>query len=454
MEGFIFNASKLKPGDEGYVPVEEKVQEDFNDTHIPTKKKTFTFPESKLNELKETYKTVVVRDFYDDYHMSDEQKMKEFDLYDVFNPIRKHKTKYRKIEEYIKAVRECYKFVVSMANKNRMIMDPEEFISGVFTGDIQIAQLSFPKYMGPDRKDINWEEVTRYVLDDTLNPKDLSDKKDVKYLPVDVYENPEEHIHEYFTDDEIKLIFEEDENVANTFSFDPTYDEADMNIVLPASKKKVKKLMKDMPDLIRPVKNANKNLLVDDAMQDFTRELRHDAIEYITELDERRGFMASDRRPKFTGDIMSKKDVKRYLHQLDEFEENYTRVNYRGQFITVSDYNDEMLKEALDANGWDITKLYSVKADMKREKAQDKKDRKKEKRLREKLSNIKSRREKRKEGKDSYEVNSKKDKGKKKNKKKNKAFGNVIASGMTGGKNTDFEEYEKMMLDMSFGYDK
>ena len=454
MEGFIFNASKLKPGEEGYIPMEEKIQEDFNDRHVPTKKKTFTFPESKLKELRETYQTVVVRDFYDDYHMSDEQKLKEFDLYDVFNPIRKHKTKYRKIEEYIKAVRECYKFVVAMAKKNRLIMDPEEFIHGVFTGDIQIAQLTFPKYMGPDRKDINWGEVTRYVLDDSLDPKDLSDKKDVKYLPVDVYENPEEHIHEYFTDKEIESIFGNHENQVNTFSFDPSYDDANMDVVLPASKKRVKNLMKEMPDLIRPVKNANKNLLVDDAMQDFARELNSDAFEYISELDERRGFMASDKIPKFSGDIMSNKDVKKYLYQLSEFEENYTRVNYRGQFITVADYNDEMLKESLDANGWDITKLYNVKADMKREKAQDKKDRKKEKRLRKKLSNIKTRRNKRKEGKDSYEVNSKKNKGKKKNKKKNDAFGNVLASGMTGGKSNDFDEYERMMLDMSYGYDK
>lgn len=453
MEGFIFNASKLKPGEKGYVPVEEKIQEDFNDPRVPMKRKTFTFPESKLKELRETYQTVVVRDFYDEYHMSEEQKLKEFDLYDVFNPIRKHKTKYRKIEEYIIAVRECYRFIVAMANKNRMIMNPEEFIHGVFVGDIQIAQLTFPKYVGPDKKDINWSEITRYVLDETLNPKDLSDKKEVKYLPIDVYENPEEHIHDYFTDDQIEAIFGTPEQNVNTFSFDPTYDEADMNMVLPASKKKVKNLMKDMPDLIRPVKNSTKNLLIDDAMHDFARELRCDAIEYITELDERRGFMASDRIPKFNGDIMSNKDVNQYLYQLSEFEENYTRVNYRGQFITVADYNDEMLKESLDANGWDITKLYSVKEDMKKAKAQDKKDRKKEKRLRKKLSNIKNRRDKRKEGSDPY-VNSKKDKGKKKNKKKNKTFGNAIASGMTGGKTSDFDEYERMMLDMSYGYDK
>lgn len=452
---FILNMSKLKPGEEGYVQVEEKVQEDFDKPAGNSKHKSFTFPESKLKELRETYQTVVVRDFYDEYHMSDEQKLKEFDLYDVFNPIRKHKTKYRKIEEYIKAVRECYKFVVAMANKNRLIMNPDEFIHGVFSGEIEIAQLSFPKYIGPDKKDINWSEVTRYVLDDTLNPKDLSDKKEVNYLPVDVYENPEDHLNEYFTDEEVSFIFNaKDDNQSNTFSYDETYDDVTTDVVLPASKKKIKKLMKDMPDLIRPVKNATKNLLVDEAMHDFARDLRADAFEYISELDEKRGFMASDRMPKFRGNIMSKDDVNRYLYQLEEFEENYTRINYNGKFITVSEYKDEMLKEALVANGWDVTKLYSVKEEMKKQKEEAKRDEKKEKRLRKKLTRIKERKELRKEGKSDFNgVNTKKNKGKKKNKKKNKSFGKVLATGMTG-RTTDFDEYEKMMLDMSYGYNE
>ena len=450
MEGFILNASKRKPGEDGYVPTEEKIQENFDTKNPNTKVRTFTFPESKLKQLRETYQTVVVRDFYDDYHMSDEEKLKEFDLYELFNPLRKHKTKYRKIEEYVKVMRECYKFVEAMANKNRMIMDPDDFIHGVFSGDIEIAQLTFPKYLGVDRKDINWKHVSKYIVDDTLDIKELSDKVDISYIPPEVYDNPDEYLHQYFTDEQIKDIFSniDEDRQTDTFSYDPTYDDIDMNVVMPASRKKIKKLMKDMPDLIRPVKNANKNLLVNDAMHDFTRQLNLDAFEYINDLDEKRGFMASDRIPKFNGDIMSKKDVNRYLYQLSEFEENYSRVNYRGQFITMADYNDEMLKENLDSLGWDITKLYSIKEDMKKREQQDKKDRKKEKRLRKELSRIKTRRDKRKEG---YEVNHKKNKGKKKNKKKNKSFGNVVASGMTG-RNTDFDDYEKMMLDMTYDY--
>ena len=447
MEGLVINASKKR--------MEQNREEDFvQEKQENPKKETreikiFHLPKSRIAQLEEMYSTVVVRDFNDGYHLTEEEKRKANDLYEVFKPIQKHKTRYNNIVDYVIAMRDCYNFVVTIAKKNRMLMDPDEFIEDVFSGKIEVARLQFPVYKGRDRKDINWKNVSRYVVDQELDPNELSGKVDINYIPVDVYENPEEHLTEYFSEDQIAKIFDDtrdDDSVIHSRPFDSTIDEDPDGVVLPVKKKELKKLMKRYPDLIRPVKNVKVRDHVEGSLRDFAFELNSDAYEYIGKLDEKRGFIASDKRPTFSGNVMNKDDVKRYLYQLDEFEENYGRVNYHGTFITVSDYKDELLKEGLTKAGWNVMNLYQNKEKMKQREKEDKRDKKKEKRLRKELSKITSRRERRKEYDDM--INSKKRKHKKGSKKKAKAFENVVASG--SGK--DFDEYEAMMLDMSYNY--
>ena len=450
MEGMTFNASKKRlqsmTNEEWEKDgIDEKPQEEKH-RHLEVK-----FPESRIKELESLYSTVIVRDFGDEYHETEKEKEDSNELYKIFKPIRSHRTRYNSIVDFVYAMRECYDFVEALAKKNRLIMDPEEFIKEVFTGKIEVSQLTFPIYRGKDRKDINWKNVRRYVLDRSLDPIELSDKVDIKYIPIDVQENPEEHLNEYFSEDQIQTIFHEsrEDMVSETIPFDETIDDETDGIVLPASRKDIKKLMKRFPDLIRPVKNARMRSQVSDSMRDYVYELNSSAYEYIGRLDEKRGFMASDRVPKFAGNLESAKDVKRYLYQLEEFQEEHERINYHGRFITVSEYKDEMLKEELAKAGWDIKNIYYNKEKEKKRKKEDKKDKKKEKRLRKELSKITDRRNRRNGNAEGDMVNKKKKKHKKSSKKKTKGFENAIARAHGA---EDFDEYEKMMLDMS-GYE-
>ena len=94
-EMMIFNASKKMRDNqivlEQDLPEEEEVQTQ------PVKKRTFRFKENKIAELRELYSRVIVRDFGDEYHMSDEEIKRKFDLYDEYKKIGKHKSKYRNI---------------------------------------------------------------------------------------------------------------------------------------------------------------------------------------------------------------------------------------------------------------------------------------------------------------------------------------------------------------------
>jgi hypothetical protein len=188
--------------------------------------------------------------------------------------------------------------------------------------------------------------------------------------------------------------------------------------------------------------------VVENSLREFAYDLNTDAYEYIGKMDEKRGFVASDKMPEFHGNMMKKSDVKKYLYELQEFEDTHTRVNYHGEFITLEDYKEELLKEQLEKSGWNIMNIYNNKEEKKKQEAQDKKDKKKEKRLRKQLSEIKDRRKARNQNK--FEgVNTKKKKSKKKSKKKADSFGNVVAKANGA---SDFDEYEQMMLDMSFNH--
>lgn len=441
MEGLILNASKVKPGDENY---QELVQEEqHNEPEQKRKRKTFHFPESKLQEMRETYSKVVVRDFNDDYHMSMDEKISKFDLYQFFNPIRNHKSYYTKIEKYVVAMRECFAFVEAMAKKNRLVMDPEEFMANVFSGRIEIAQLTFPKYKGRDRKDINWKNVRNYIIDTSLNPADLSMKKSIEYLDEDILENPDDHIKEFFDDDQIETIFNS-KKTSHTTVYDPELDEAG-SAAVSISKKEMKKFLKSMPELIRGVRDIRNRLQGENQLlSDFVYDMSADAYGRISDLDEKRGFLASDNIPRFAGDINNKDDVNSYLYKLDEFMEEHQRVNYHGNFITLSQYKDEQLKDGLDAAGWNVMKLYSNKDEAKKVKRDDKRDKKLARKLREKLSKVEKRRELREKG-----VNTKKKKPSKKSKNATKKIDNAAA--ISHG-TSSYKEYEDMMLDMSYGY--
>jgi hypothetical protein len=135
-------------------------------------RKRRTFSPEKRKELEEIYQRVVVNDYGDEYHMSEEDRKKKSQYYEAFTKVNKCKRKFRKIDEYVKVYRlviDCIKLVA----EDNGIYDPIEFTKKVLRGKIKLFGLHFPKYIGKDKKEINWEYVSQYISDTSKDPSEL-----------------------------------------------------------------------------------------------------------------------------------------------------------------------------------------------------------------------------------------------------------------------------------------
>ena len=465
----IFDASKKKAqalidGESGEIiesgPSKEELEKQRQ--KVLSSYREFKFPERKKTELLDMYQTVCVRDFGDDYHKTDAQRQDEFELYDLYKPIAAAKSKYNKLEDFIILWRHIFKFIKAMAYRNRLFMSEKKFIKGVLRKDIIITGLKFPKYSGKDKKEINWKLVSKYIQDESLDVKDLIPKNDVEYLPTDILKDPAAHLDELFTPEQIKNIFYRWRKVGDRYVFDETIPERKpeskdkrWGVVRHLSKKKQKRFDKAFKELKPVFERMARNDSTNKAVRTFSYELTKDAYDFITKLDEKRGFFTEDTPPKFDGNIMSKKSYKRYMHKLDEWEEDYSRVYYHGRYMSLGDYKEIKLRDELDAAGWNVMKIYNNQEIADEQKREAVRLKKREKRIRKELDKIEDMKENLKMQRGESLVNNKKKKKSKKHKKMvekdMKGFSDLLASASGTGYN-NWEEYEEKMMDMCWDY--
>ena len=81
------------------------------------KKMEFNIPERFVQRFKNEYETVIVTNFDDDYHLSEEIKEKNNKFYKEFRELQKCNNSYRKINEYIEVLRK----VINCLNIERFV---------------------------------------------------------------------------------------------------------------------------------------------------------------------------------------------------------------------------------------------------------------------------------------------------------------------------------------------
>lgn len=432
MDGLIFDVNRNKRFNEKGELIIETLEKE--EKPMERKQREIHFSDERVAELKELYSHVCVRDFGDDYHLSQEEKMQNSDLYKVYGEMSRNKSRYKKINEFVIAMRRCHRYVLAVAEKNKLIMNPKEFVKKVYRGKINLAYFQVPKYAGPDKKDINYKNVVEYILDESLDPNDLVRKKTREYLDSDVYEDPAAHIHEYFSEEQIRVIFKGHTDLSyidkeDRCKYNPTYDMKEDGFITMGGghvrkikDKEFKKLIKRFPDMERPMKEMRNYVETDDALRSFAYSMQSDAFEQIVD-QEKHSKKNKNGRPTFKGSYLNKKDVKRYLNQLDEYYEENTYVTVNGKAMTISEYKEEKLRNELDRAGWNVMNIYNNKEKLKKQKEKDKKFKEKAKRLRRELSHIEEQRTKNRD-KGKEWINTKKKKDKKKKKKLTIKLGN------------------------------
>lgn len=416
----IFNVKSSKPT--------STPSEDFRITRggsfsqrVKPERKPRVISEDKMKEMAAKYQVVCIHDYGDEYHMSEEERTQKNRYYQVFSKVIRCKKKYRKIDEFVRTYRFCLECLREVAEHNG-VYDPDKFIKMVLKGEITVFGLSFPKYIGKDRKSINWKYVTQFILSG-------DDPKNLVLGKVDSYErmSEEEAYQTLFTDEErSKLdksiddyIEHPDESITPFYGEDDdTHGDVHDSLAVAATKKETRKLTEETPEVIRTIRETEKQRRKSNALRrnlhSYAFEMNDDDYRKIEAMDRARGIHTESDIPEFKGDLMNRSDYRRYLYRLRQYELENIKENYGGKMRTLEEIQEIELKDALEKAGWNLRALYKAKSEEKKLRKAYKEDKKREEELKKKLLALQKRQKKRKKNSE-IELNSKK---KKKGKKK------------------------------------
>lgn len=412
----------------------------------PMKMPVLKIPEKQLEEMRKTYEVSCVNDFSDEYHMSEKEREETFQSYSNFKYMLKCKIKHRKLDNFVRAYRIAMDCLEGVAEMNG-VYPKNVFIKKVLSGKIKVYGLKIPKYIGKDKKEINWAYVSDYIMDRTLDPSDLVKEKEVTaFDPVDMtsFDEDFETLFGFSVDnleDKIQRDTKTDEIKRSILDVDETLD-SEQNAVVPLSNKENKFILKDNPAMIHHIRDFKKLMRQQKNLaRMYAFEITEDEFEEIENMDRNRGYLNGNILPTFKGNLMNDSDFKRYMYELDQYEREHIKVEYGGKLISLEEAEDIELKNMLEENGYNVRKFYSYAADEKKLKKRLKKDEERSKRLKKELLRIKER------GESRNKVNTKKKKKKKKDKtgykkKANHAINDTLLGGLGYD---DFEEYTKAM---------
>lgn len=404
-EGYDISKKKLEEAKEKYTQVKlrpERVQKFLND-----------------------YDCVVVNDFGDIYHKSEEERRAENKFYDKFKKIQKYKHKYRKIDEFVTAMRDHLACLDAVA-ESQNVYDPDKFKKLFLKDKIRINGLTLPVYRGKDKKRLGWDYITEFILGDEDPKKLLPDKDQVSdddFKDPDEGLDPIEKARRYFTEEQIQRMLNPPEEVVRSYvDFDKEFE----NGVLWATeltKKENKQTLKTFPELVykaAEIRKRERTLNNTSLAFIYDYDMTESEISDVGDYEENHNFVCDKKMPKIKGDMMDDKAYEKYMRKLEEYENEHIKVNYNGSLKTQEEIRLIKLKEQLQKDGWNIRALYNEKEDRKRRKKLEKKQRSKEEKLRRKLSELEDNRSKGMLSSEIQESSRKKGKKKKKDKKKDK----------------------------------
>ena len=410
-----FDDEELIQYDENGDPIEkegDKLSEEL------LRKRTVYLSERRVQQLLDDYDCVVVHDFGDEYHLSEEERIEKNKFYEAFKVFSKCKHKYRKLDEYVVAMREALKCLDFVAENNG-VYKPEKFKVLFLKDKIQISGLKFPQFKGKERKNIDWEYLTDFILSDADPSEILPRKND----DIRTQEELDELAKVLFDEGELERILTpetEEERIERLKALSNCDEEDcdDLSIVVPFTKKEYKRLIKSQPEFLYKVKEMKSDYRRLEHMERLAYSFTNDDMNEIERYDKIHNYKSSAKMPKFKGNLMKDSDYRRYMMELDDFANENIRVLYHGKLQTLEQINELEIKQVLERNNWNIRNLYGNREKEAKMKKLIKKDRKREQELRDRLVKVEER-NKRRLG-EAESLKSSKKKGKKKKDKKNK----------------------------------
>lgn len=406
-------------------------------------------PESYMKKIDKSYEYVVVNDFGDDYHLTEEEKREKNKYYEAFKPLIKSRKTYRKLNDYIDVTRSAIKCLKLIADTNE-VMSPDKFIKDYFNGKISIDGLFFPKYKGKDRKDLSWRFVAEIIMHGGDASDIYVDEDDNLFGPDDVNTNiiSEERLNYIFAEDEY------DELLVETL--DPDDPEIEnLPVAVELSMSEMKKLVKSDDCVLKVAKKIKNKFERIDAIKGNISDMTFDDLEHIERYDIEHGYTTDTQMPEFNGDIMDDDAYEDYMDALEAYEYNNVRKYYHGKMRTQAEIDEIEVKDLLDREGYNIRAMYGNKYKENKSKSSIKRDAKRIKQTKERLIECHNRRSGRKTLSSFINDNNYNDKKKKKKDKVDKShkkkykddvdntFENIMMGAMAKSDSYTWDDYEE-----------
>ena len=372
--------------------------------------------------IKQEFSQIVVHEFGDEYHMSDEERKKKFKYYDAFKSFSKFKHKFRKFPDYIKAMREALKCLDLVAQDN-FVYSPDKFKKLFFKGKIWIKGLVLPEFKGVGRRSVDTEYLLDYILSDAP-AEDFLKKDDHEIYTKEELDDAFEELFSKEDQEAIDRAIAKSKNNEDDFYYVPSSsysagEDIPDNLIVPISKKEMKKSIKVLPDLgnlFKEIeKRGKKNKM---CMGGYISNMLMEDFDNFDEYDTSREIILS-KMPKFKGDMTNDDEYYRYLAKLDEWERTQIKKPYNGKLKTQEEIDAIELKKALENHNWDIRNLFGNKERAKKLEKLRKEQLRKEKETKKKLIKLQEARKRRQLG-DDYDEEEEKSKKKKAKKLKKK----------------------------------
>lgn len=139
-----------------------------------TKRREHKYTEKEMQEIKESCVATIVHDYSenDTYHISDEERAANDMLSELGIKLDGLKRTYRKVDQYIEAMRIVVQAWEMLEEKGNFIHTREEFFQMVSEGKIVSNRIIMPKLKKMDSYNIDM--IIKYISNPELDPSDLS----------------------------------------------------------------------------------------------------------------------------------------------------------------------------------------------------------------------------------------------------------------------------------------
>lgn len=138
-----------------------------------SKRREHKYTETEMEEIRKSCEATIVHDYSenDRYHQSDEERARDDSLNEMTVKLSGLKRMYRKIDQYIVAMRTVIEAWELIEKKENYLHTRKEFFKMVHDGRIYHTRIIMPKMKGLDKYNIDM--VIQYISNPELDPKDL-----------------------------------------------------------------------------------------------------------------------------------------------------------------------------------------------------------------------------------------------------------------------------------------